>query len=367
MKRYDLIKVQQNGKDFYALIADPRIIARLLTQYNPGEEQEVQRPWVEKKVREIARYVAGKFSYDENKKAIGLIPNAPIINAKSKIALESDEHGPFVMLPETEAEIKNYVGNIEPIDGQHRIRAFLAEYIDTDFDTSNTYEMIFSLFFQLSKKEKEEIFMISNDKQDKVSSNLLRMYKRELDLLDGDEQVYDLVCLLDSEDFSPLKERIMIGAKKISKGYQESQISKILNKSELYKQLSAHTKNDNEKTAKLISFYIKAWEQVYGVSFQDPRTDTLTKISGIRYILFLMPAVIDILGQRHCSGTTSEFKKIIEMLPDAIGVSDVFTDPTTSPSFQGEGATITMAKNHSNLLKVYEQTNTNDFDITAGI
>ena len=32
------------------------------------------------------------------------------------------------------------------------------------------------------------------------------------------------------EDYSPLKNRIEIGSKKIKKGYQESQISKILNK-----------------------------------------------------------------------------------------------------------------------------------------
>ena len=33
MKRYDLAKVQQKGKEFYVLVADPRSIVRLLVNY----------------------------------------------------------------------------------------------------------------------------------------------------------------------------------------------------------------------------------------------------------------------------------------------------------------------------------------------
>ena len=88
MKRYNLAKVQQNGKEFYVLVADPRAIVKLLVNYKSGEEQDTQRPWEEKRVREIARYVSGKFKDDENKKATGLIPNAPILNVKGKIKLE---------------------------------------------------------------------------------------------------------------------------------------------------------------------------------------------------------------------------------------------------------------------------------------
>lgn len=367
MKRYNLTKVHQNGKEFYVLVADPRVIVQLLPQYKPGEEQDVQRPWEEKRVREIARYVAGKFKDDENIKSIGLIPNTPILNAKGKIKLEIDEEGPFVMLPENETEVTAYKETIEPIDGQHRIRAFMPEYIDVDFTDSSEYEMCFSLFFQLSKREKQELFMITNEKQLKVSNNLLRMYKRELNLLKGDEVVYDLVCVLNNEDFSPLRGRIMIGSKKITKGYQESQVSKILNKSDVYRQLSVLVNDDHDKMAKIVSNYLVAWEQVYGVSFQDPGKETLTKISGLRYVLFIFPAVLDIIGQRQKTATTKEFKKIIEMLPDAIGTDDVFTDPQTAYSFQGEGATTTLAKHHMSLLKAYEQKNKNDFDISEGI
>lgn len=367
MKRYELTKVQQKGKEFYVLIADPRVIVKLLVNYKSGEVQDTQRPWEEKRVREIARYVSGKFKDDENKKAIGLIPNAPILNIKNKIELQADDKGTYILLPETANEVKAYEGVIEAIDGQHRIRAFMEEYIDVDFSPDTVYEMVFSVFYQLSTIEKKEIFMITNEKQVKVPGNLLRMYKRELDLLKGEEVVYDLTCLLNSEDYSPLKGRIMIGSNKIKKGYQESQLSKIIDKSESYKHLDALLDDDHNKMAKIISNYLTAWEQVYGVTFQDPGKDTITKISGLRYIFFLFPTMLDILGQRQKPASIVEFKKLIEMLPDAIEVEDVFTDTTVAYAFKGEGATITLAKAHILKLKAYDRKNIANFNIAEGI
>lgn len=318
-------------------------------------------------MREISRYVSGKFKDDENKRAIGLIPNAPILNVKSKIDLQKDGEDAFILLPESAVELKKYEGTIEAIDGQHRIRAFMEEYMDVDFAPNTTYEMIFSVFFQLSRDEKKEIFMITNEKQVKVPGNLLRMYKRELNLLKGDEVVYDLVCLLNSEDYSPLKNRVMIGSKKIKKGYQESQISRILNGSDSYKELAAIVDGDYNRMAKIISYYLKAWEQVYGVSYQDPGKDTLTKIAGLRYVLHLFPVMLDILRQRKKTATTAEFKTIIEIIPDAVEVDDIFTDPTTASAFKGGGATRTLAKLHAPKLKAYEQKHTSGFNIAEGI
>ena len=209
--------------------------------------------------------------------------------------------------------------------------------------------------------------MITNEKQVKVSANLLHMYKRELNLLRGDEYIYDLVELLNREDYSPLKNRVMMGSQKIKKGYQESQISKILNKSGSYRELEALVEGDLNKMAKIISNYLIAWEQVYGVSYQDPGKDTLTKISGLRYVFYLFPVMLDILTQRQKPASTAEFKAIIEMLPDAVEVEDVFTDPTTAPAYKGEGATITLVKQHIPKLKAYEQTHKNNFDISEGI
>lgn len=366
MKKYYLNIINQKGKIFYSLIADPRVIVRLIMNIRPGEEQKTQRPWNEVRVKEIAKYAAGKFKDDDNKKAVGLIPNAPILNIKRKIELETDEVGTYIVLPETDGEYLKYEDTMEVIDGQHRIRAFMKEYIDENISENTKYDMVFTLFYRLSEKEKREIFMITNEKQVKVPGNLLRLFKRELDLLKGDEEVYDLVVELNNEDFSPLKGRIMIGAQRISKGYQESQISKIFNKSDTYKILVARGL-DRSTMAKIIANYLNAWEKAYDVSYQEPGKETMTKISGLRYIFYLFPACLEILGNRKKHASAAEFKKIVDMLPEAIGVEDVFADQTTNLSFRGEGATIQMAKDHVMLLKAYEQQHQNNFDISAGI
>lgn len=366
MKKYYLNKVEQNGKSFFVLIADPRVVARLITNIKPGEEQKTQRPWNENRVKEIAKYVAGKFKDDENKKAIGLIPNTPILNIKKGMELKEDQHGTYIMLPETHNEFMLYADTMEAIDGQHRIRAFMKEYIDDNFSEKTKYDMVFTLFNRLSEREKREIFMITNEKQVKVPGNLLRLFKRELDLLKGDEEVYDLVVELNSEDFSPLKERIMIGAQRINKGYQESQLSKIINKSDTYKILDARG-FDRSTMTKIIANYLNAWEKAYDVSYQDPGKETVTKISGLRYIFYLFPACLEILGNRKKHASVEEFKEIVDMLPDATEVVDVFADQTTNASFRGEGATIQLAKDHVMRLKAYEQQHQNNFDISAGI
>ena len=164
-----------------------------------------------------------------------------------------------------------------------------------------------------------------------------------------------------------MKNRIEIGSKKIKKGYQESQISKILNKSDSYKQLEALVDEDHDKMAKIIANYLTAWEQVYAVSYQDPGKETLTKISGLRYAFFLFPTMLDILSGREKPANIAEFKKIIQMLPDAVEVSDVFTDAATAHAYKGEGATITLAKVHCTKLKAYEQKQKNNFNIAEGI
>ena len=368
MKKYYVKEVHQNGRVFYTLIVDPTVIVKIIPTIAANTVQEIQRPWNVTKVKEIAKYVSGKFKDDENKKATGLLPTVPILNVKSKIEVQKDTTGNYyIELPETKEEFKEYSGSIEILDGQHRIRAFMQEYISTDFLSKTRYEMVFNIFFRLPKKEKEELFMITNEKQTKVPLNLLRLYKRDLDLLKGDEEVFDLVKILNEEDYSPLKGRIIIGANpELKKGYQESQISKILNKSGTYTELKART-IDKNTMAKMIANYLEAWETVYDVSYKDPQNETITKISGLRYILFLFPTFIDILANRKKPATKEGFVDVIKILPEAIEIDDVFMDETTRASFYGEGATVTMAKAHILKIKAYEQQNVSNFDISAGI
>ena len=366
MKKYYIQMVQQLNNTFYCLIIDPRVIVKMIDDHKAGEIQEGQRPWLENRVREIAKYVAGKFKDDENKKSSGMIPNAPIINLKNSISIQKDSKGYFIKMPDCRTEFEEYKNTIEIIDGQHRVRAFMSEYIDLSLSDDAVYEMMFSVHEKLSTKEKKELFMITNEKQIKMPFNLLRMFKRELDLLKGDEEVYDLVVSLGSEDFSPLKGRIILGANKIPKGYQESQLSKILNRSKVFTLLKSAI-NDEEMMSKIISNYLRAWEKAKDVSFSDPGKETSTKISGLRYMMYVFPTIWQILKRRKKNASIDHFCEIIKLIPDATDTVDVFSDEESSLSFRGEGATIKLAQIHSEKLDNFELKTTDNYDISEGL
>ena len=230
MKKVIVNKITQKSVDFYSMIIDPRLIAKLRKKYTAGEKQDVQRPWIENKVTDISEYVAGK-TIVENKKSLGLIPNAPIINVKKDLRVQQEEitiigsNGDrrvetqyFILFPETDEEIENCQNQLEIIDGQHRIIAFDQSYMDPNFSNDQPYEMNFSLFDNLTDNQRKEIFMVTNEKQDKVAKNLLRYIKKSLGLLIGEDNItYDILDYLNNESSSPLYQRIMFGADKIKR------------------------------------------------------------------------------------------------------------------------------------------------------
>lgn len=362
MKKYYLSSIKQKTETFYSLVADPRVIIRLIDDVKPGEEQESQRPWSENKVKEIAEYVASGTGGGN-----GLIPNAPIINVKSMINVKSDDKGEYIELPETNQEFHEYAGTVEVIDGQHRLRAFKQDYLDVDFSSQLEYQMLFSVFIQLVGNTKKGLFTVTNEKQDKVPSNLLRLFKHQLGLLDTDQElVYNIVAALNTEDVSPIKGRIMIGAKKIRGGYQENQVSQIIIKAKILPTLNKMIKKDsnyNEKIIKAISYYLKAWENVYGISLKVYTNKTIYKVSGLRYILRLVPAVFEILQNQKQEATIQNIKSKIDDLHSAIDTKDIFASEVFRLAFRADGATTALANDHAGKLNDYVLKNNESFSV----
>lgn len=375
MKKIIVQKVKQKDVEFYSMVADPRLIAKVRRKYIAGEKQDVQRPWIESKVREISEYVAGKTIVDD-KKSLGLIPNSPIINVKGGLKVQSEDialevNGKkvmqkqyYIMFPETPEEVIKHENELEIIDGQHRIIAFDIDYVDPDLSENTTYEMNFSVFNNLTDNQRKELFMVTNEKQDKVATNLLRYIKKSLGLLVGDDEVtYDLLDAINLESSSPLYQRIMFGADKIKKGYQETQVSKIF---KLYgvkkfydnKVVPAYpdSKDAISNFVIIIDNYLSAWEELSNVSFQQPGSDTITKISGLRYLMYIFPEICDKLINNKEKLLKDNFKNFISKYPEALGLENikcVFCDDIgedteeaveRSLAFRGEGATIALAK-----------------------
>lgn len=370
MKKIYLTKVEQKGLTFYSMVADPRLIVKMRKDYKAGAIQDVQRPWIENKVKEIAYYVGGHFRID-NKKALGIIPNSPILNFKKKIAIQEEKIkiSPteeltlyYVELPETEEELLKYEGQMEIIDGQHRIIAFDDNYLDVNFDTDQKYEMNFSVFSNLTDNQRKEIFMVTNEKQDKVATNLLRYIRRSLGLLDeNDSEIYDLLEKLNTETSSPLHDRVIFGANKIRKGYSETQLAKIFKLYGVKKFFDNYVLKDNF-TDKMNDFnqimtnYFEAWESAASVSFQDPGSETITKISGLRYLLCVFSEISVHLISKEKKLTKENYLSVINAFPEALDLENircVFHDDSSDQndamiqrgfSFRGEGATIALAK-----------------------
>lgn len=369
MKRIRLTPITQKNKHFYSFVADPRIIVEMIPQYKEKEVQDLQRPWVKKRVEEIADYVDGRVAISDEYKATGMIPNAPILNIKDKQLTIVEKDGEYFLdLPETDSEFESYRDSIDVIDGQHRIRAFGKDFRRPTFMDDDPYEMVFTLYDKASIKDKREVFMITNEKQKKVETNLLRSIQKDLNLLGDGEVIYDFVTLLNEEDYSPLKGRIAIGSEKITKGYQETQISKILDKSGAYKKLEIAAGGVQETMAKALSNYLKAWEREYKVSFQDPKKDTLTKISGLRYVMWLFETVYDLIEDSGKYAFVDDYRELIQNLRASVEADfsngDIFID---NLAFRGEGATIKLAQDHAMKLKDYTKKKTSKHSALEGL
>lgn len=368
MKKIYLEPVHQKNHTFYSLVIDAREVANLMHRVEAEEVQESQRPWSKTKVLEIIEYIMGNLTLEKKKyKVSGLIPNAPIINLVGNFEIQIDDADrTYVLFPETEEEIEKFKGQIEVIDGQHRILAFAPDLRAPLFSDDILYDMIFSTFFRLTEDEKKELFMVTNEKQTKIENNLLRLMRKTLSLLGDGTKFFDLVCKLNTEDISPLKGRIMVGSSKVKNGYKEGQLSKILEQTAVYDRLDIEDFDTINSKCKLLSAYLKAWENVYKVSFQKPSGSALTKISGIRYTMYLLPTCFDILTSCKIYPSEKAFEDIIKKLPLATGISDVFTDSATSLAFRGGGATVKLAKEHSTMLLKYATATTPKFNLAEG-
>ena len=377
MKKVYLHKTTQDGLTFYIGSADPRDLIRLVVNIEIGATQDAQRPISEVKVKEIAKYVS-----DDNPYSI--LPTSITLGTRDRNKLDvvseiaTDERGEliellYIFMPETQTEFLEYQNTIDVMDGQHRLFAFKDEY--RLIDDTEKYEVLFSLFLTPSLELRRRIFMTTNEKQDKVSSNLLMWFRDKLNILRGPEKEYmNIITKLNAEALSPLTNRIVLGAEKISRGYKAQQLIKIFNKAGL-KSLSADGRMlTDEELVSLISIYLIGWEKHHNVEYQHPKPEdnAITKISGIRYAILLLPKFWE-----HSVRVKKKFTKefVIETLnhlTEAIEIDyeeTIFTDETLSLAFRSEGATIKLAEDHGKKLDLFLQNlnNQGGFNPLAGL
>ncbi len=357
MKKMYLTKVKQFNEESYVGSIDPRKLVKMVDQtIEVGQVQEDQRPLDKKHIQDISEHVGEKR---------GLLPTSIIVGTKdkNKLVVETEKSVTgetlyYMMIPDSKQELEEYANSIDISDGQHRVFAFSDTYRNQGLKDSDSYEVPVSFYITPQLITRQNLFYTTNAKQKPVPTNLLMWLRDQLKLLSKPEETYlPLVRLLNTENASPLQGRIIMSAEKISKGYKAKEIVKILNKAKISEigLITSQEINNNQMT-QILSDYLTGWEMRYQLSFQHPGTDTMTKISGLRYILLLFPTFTEIAisGKRKFdSDYVVEMIKELEVAKnvDAENNESLFTKDALS--FRGEGATVKLAEDDGKMLKAY--------------
>lgn len=283
MKRIYLQKIIQHNTICYIGKANPQDLVKVATKIDVGEVQDAQRPLNKKRLREIGTYI-------ESEK--GILPNTLTLATKDKrFAVKSlDENTYFINFPSTKEEFLEYKDAIDVMDGQHRLYSFWDDFRKIKDDVN--YEIGFTLYIEPSIDDRRRIFISCNEKQEKVSGNLLMWFRKRLGMLN--EEDAELIALVeDLNNDTPLKGRIIMSAEKIKNGIKAKEIIAIFKKPK-FKDMSVYDRPfTRQEKFEVIRKYLKAWENVVGFSFQTPRKEdgAATKIAGIRYMLLLLPYI----------------------------------------------------------------------------
>ena len=288
MRKVYLLQVTQHNLKRYVGKIAAKDLVRLATKAEMQAVQEAQRPINPKRVEEISAFVSADGSLStsivigttNDNLTVHPVPGTPV----------NDLY--YMDFPETDIEYDKFKNSFDIMDGQHRLFSFLPEFIKLSDD--DTFEITFEMYIKPTTREKRIIFKNTNEKQEKVASNLLMWFREKLGMLSGKEQTYHpVVTLLNSESCSPLKGRIIMGAEKITGGFKAQQVITILDKVDVIS--IAGGKLDDDKMLQLLSAYLSGWEDAVGAKIvdRDKELGAFSKIAGLRFMLLMLPAFYD--------------------------------------------------------------------------
>lgn len=284
MKRIYLQKITQYGSISYIGKIDPRELIKVAKKVEMSTTQDAQRPLNENRVKEIAKYVS-----EES----GILPNTlTLATSDSRFSIKKceDSSGLFYMeFPSEPNEYEIYSNSIDVMDGQHRLYSFASDIRLLSDDAK--YEIGFTIYEKPTLSEKRKIFISCNEKQEKVSGNLLMWFRAQLNMLTNDEkQYYNLVSILSKE--YPLNGHIIMSAEKIKNGVKSKEVIAAIKQAGINDLMAGTRYLTDEEKVKVICTYLSAWENVVDFSFTQSNAKTAgaaIKMAGLKYMLLLMP------------------------------------------------------------------------------
>ncbi len=347
MKTIYLQKIKQHNTDCYIGKIDPRELVRVATKIDMSATQDAQRPLSEKRTKDIASYVSNN----------GILPNTLTIATKDTKFTITDVNGNSGLysmeFPETDSEYEYYKDTIDVMDGQHRLYSFLPEIRLLNED--DKFEIGFTLYIRPTLTERRSIFVSCNEKQEKVSGNLLMWFKKQLGMLNNEEEMFfDVVSELANE--YPLKGHVITSAEKIKNGVKAKEIMAALKQSKIQDMaIQGSPLNDNQKV-KVIIVYLTSWENVVGFNFvNSTKKDAGAAITmaGLKYMLLLLPTIWDRAISLRKSFDSSFIEDTIKKFISMLGVTreEFFTCDENKMSFRDRTATDAFANKSITMIK----------------
>lgn len=346
MKKIFLQKIVQHDTICYIGKIDPRELVRVATKVEMSTVQDAQRPLNEKRVKDIAKYVGFEG---------GILPNTLTLATKDtsfdvKHLANSDLY--YIDFPETDDEFKQYKDKIDVMDGQHRLYSFLSNICHLQQDVS--FEIGFTLFIRPNLASRRQIFVSCNEKQEKVSGNLLMWFKAQLNMLSDDEKNFYNVVQKISEEY-PLKGHIKMNAEKIKNGVNAKEIMAALKQAKIQDmEINGLPLNDGQKVA-LINTYLIAWEKFANFKFSQSKpkeAGAAIKMAGLKFMILLIPKIWERALSTHSLFSEKFVIEILNQLATQIGVErdSFFTSDTTKMNFRDRTAVDAFANQCNNII-----------------
>ncbi len=355
MRRIKVLKQVQKNFTSFTFVDDPRVIGKMVNKdAKVGDPKEgAQRPISKKKVEEISIHVQ-----DGGTLATSVVLGTRLDKIQVIEDTSSGETEYYIELPESDAEFDEYKDTIDIMDGQHRVYSFLEETVK--IPSSQRFDMTFSLYLDPTVEDKRRIFKDTNEKQDKVAANLILWIREKLGMLEEKEKVYlQLINMLSFENSSPFKDRIITSAEKIPGGIKAQQLVGEFDKIDFNDKMSAI--KDNNQRFKILCIYFKGWEGAVGhkIIDRDKQFAAFSKISGIRFMLKLLPTILDRVDAVNGEWNEDFVKDTLNTVCAIEGIrpSDIFdTNSTYLKSlgfnpFASETQTKAFAKNWADKIK----------------
>lgn len=264
-----MLKVSQNIGEFYVGVAKAKEVIQICS----AEERRVswddlekylgmQRPLSKNRVGEIQEYVKTKDA---------TFPNSIILALKEGSFIMEKDH---ILVEKNKAS-----SNI--LDGQHRLAGFSKEISET-----KDFELIITLFPDLSLEDQAYLFSVINTKQNKINSSLAQDLYEFAKLETPQKIVHNLTIEFNNNDLSPWNNLIKRLGKKGPTGeeilsqstFAKGIIELICNSNHSYQIRDILKKSSNDRNSLRGKFNYKETSRVLWEPFIDKRDDLIFKV-----------------------------------------------------------------------------------------